>query len=107
MNIRGGNIDPPGDRSSRLGCGAGEQNASLAVKGPDGVFQNQVRAIIQAQDCALRLFLIASTNSAASIHLPVPLVTEPTDAARLTEIFYEEFFVLHCRWPGMKKMRAR
>ena len=57
---------------------AGGQNACLVFWALQSLL-DQVRAVIQAQDCALRLFFIASTNSAASIHLPVPVITDPED----------------------------
>src|ERR1700739_660309 len=56
--------------------------------------------------CLFGYPLVASTNSAASIHLPVPVITDPQLALGLTGIFASNFFpgARRCAW--RKGMRA-
>jgi hypothetical protein len=55
--------------------------------------------------CLFGYSLVASTNSAASIHLPVPVVTDPQHALGLTRIFLSRFApgCARCAWgKGMR-----
>ena len=95
------------NRSSSLGWIAGEQNAGLAKVAVESVSKNQVRAVIQAQDCAFRLFKIRNYKYRRKYTLACACRHRPSTDTKTYAHFRIRFQAGRRRCAGAKRMHER